>query len=95
MLAVVQRRAGELRGKAFTDLAALPECDVGTVEILGKPVHLTVHRTTQQTGDVLIVVQAARDRYFGITTQIQVEGFVVRPNGETAVAREELLWDYT
>lgn len=95
MTAVVQRRAGELRSKSFADLTALPEHDTGDVEILGKPVHLTVHRNIQDSGDVLVVVQAARDRYFGITTQIRVEGFIARPNGETAQAPERLLWDYT
>ena len=90
----VEARAGELRHKAFSELVSLPEWDTVNLDLSGEPVHLTVFRATRADDEVLVVVQAARERFLGIFTEIRVVGFLARPSGERAEAPEELLWDY-
>ena len=91
----VLRTSQDLRAKSYEELAKLPERDTRIIIILDKPVHLTVHLASRDTNELLVVVQAMRDLWFGITTQIRVEGFIARANGEKLKAPETLLWDYT
>ena len=95
MMEAVLRTSKDLRAKSYEELAKLPERDTRIIIILDKPVHLTVHLASRDTNELLVVVQAMRDLWFGITTQIRVEGFIARANGEKLKAPETLLWDYT
>jgi hypothetical protein len=94
MTAHVQSRAAELRRKSFQELSTLPEAETGKVDLLGNPVQLTVYRTVRTVDELLVVVQAARPRLFGMFTQIRVEGFLARSSGDQSDAPEKLLWDY-
>ena len=90
----MQARAATLRGKPFHELVALPEIDAAKLEIHGKPVQLNIYRTSHAENEILVVVQAARRRYFGIFKETRVEGFIARPTGELRDAPEKLLWPY-
>jgi hypothetical protein len=94
MTARVLSRAAELRRKSFRELSSLPETDTGKVDVLGNQVQLTIYRTARTADELLVVVQAARPRLFGIFTEIRVEGFLAKSNGDQADAPEKLLWDY-
>ena len=85
----------ELREKSFADLKSLPEAETRELAIRGKRVKLAVYRAPQSPQRALVVVQAARDRWFGITTEIYAAGFVVSSNGEKLDAPDEMLWDYS
>lgn len=95
MTAKVQARAAELRQKSFAELAALPEVDSRHLEVMGRRVEFTVYRSLRDDENLLVVVQALRDRYFGLSTEIRVEGFLANPSGGRVEAPEESLWDYT
>jgi hypothetical protein len=95
MAAKVQSRASQLRRMSFAELGALPEVDSGDIEVMGQRVLFTVYRTVRNGEELLVVVQAARDRYFGLAKDIRVEGFLANPSGERVEAPEKLLWEYT
>ena len=95
MTAKVRSRASELRQKSFSELAALPEVESGDLDLLGHRISLTVYRSARAAEELLVVVQAARHRYFGLFTEIRAEGFLANTSGERIEAPEKLLWDYT
>jgi len=95
MTAKVQSRASELRQRSFAELAALPEVESGNLDLMGHRVLFTVYRSARAAEELLVVVQAARQRYFGLFTEIRVEGFLANPSGDRVDAPEKLLWDYT
>ena len=91
----VKRRVEELQRRSFADLEALPEFDTQTVQVANAIVTMTVYRTRRPDGHLLVVVQACRERLFGIYHNVFAEGFVASANGTRSEATEELLWDYT
>ena len=95
MTAKVQARASELRQRSFVELAALPEVESGDLDLMGHRVLFTVYRSEHAAEELLVVVQAARQRYFGMFTEIRVEGFLANPSGDRVEAPEKLLWNYT
>jgi len=80
---------------SFDELAALPASDVENIDIPGEKIFICVYRSARGADELLIVVQGARERYFGMLHEVRVEGFLARSNGERRDAPEELLWDYT
>ena len=94
MAAVAKALCEQLRRKSFQELASLPESDTSRIEVLGKPVNLTVYRSRRSADDVLVVVQAYRERYLGMAAEIRLSGFIARAHGEFVDAPEEALWDY-
>jgi hypothetical protein len=94
MVASVRSRIGELRAKSFGELAALPERETRRIEVSGKSASLDTYRIYRSSDELLIVVQAYRARFFGLSEQIRAEGFLASSNGETAEAPEPLLRDY-
>jgi hypothetical protein len=46
-------------------------------------------------GETLIVVQAHRERFFGISASVIAEGFIASTDGATVDAPAGSLWDYT
>jgi hypothetical protein len=91
---LVRARLAALRSKPFGELQALPEVHTDQVLVHEKPVNFSVFREAQESGRVLIAVQAFRKTLGGMSTQICVEGFLAAPSGELTEATEELLWDY-
>jgi hypothetical protein len=94
MAALARAHAEELRRKSFQALASLPEVDTSSIQVLGKPVSLTIYRNSRSADEVLVVVQAFRERYLGMAAEIRLSGFIARANGELQDAPEEALWDY-
>jgi hypothetical protein len=94
MNSIVRSRIRDLRSRSFTELGLLPEAETTQLKIGGESVSLSVYRGPHTENGLLIVVQALRDRYWGISTEIQVEGFIARSSGEMAEAAEEALWDF-
>jgi hypothetical protein len=95
MAARVETRVGELRRRSFDQLAELPDSNAETIDIPGEKIFICVYRTERDADELLIVVQGARERYFGILHEMRVEGFLARSTGERIDAPKELLWDYT
>jgi hypothetical protein len=93
MIRQVQERVRGLRSMSHADLKALPATATESVQILGKTVALTVYRDNHPNDELLIAVQAFRDRPLG-SASIHVEGFVCSSSGEKSNAAEELLWDF-
>jgi hypothetical protein len=85
----------ELRERSFAELKSLPEAETRELAIRGKRVQLAIYRAPQSPERALVVVQAARHRWFGITTEIYAAGFVVSSSGEKLDASDEMLWDYS
>jgi hypothetical protein len=94
MVEAVQSRLADLRKLSFPEIQALPEAATTESEILGTRVKFTVYRAPQSPDRTLVVAQALRDRWFGITTEIHVAGFIASSSGEKLEASEKLLWDY-
>jgi hypothetical protein len=94
MVASVQSRVAELRNLSFSEIQALPESETSELEMLGKRIRLSVYRASKSPDRTLVVAQAFRDRWFGISAEIRAAGFVISSTGEKSEASEEMLWDY-
>ena len=95
MASAVKSQAADLRAKSYFELLGLPAMDSRRVEMSGKIVTFTVFRVIQSQHQLLVVVQALRDRLAGLSTEVYVSGFVASANGELVDATETLLWDYS
>jgi hypothetical protein len=93
--ASVKSQLAELRSKSYEELEALPESHTSTIEIARKRVTFTIYRERRANGETLVVVQAHRDRLFGIWASVFVEGFISSASGVKVDAPEESLWEYT
>lgn len=91
----VKARLAALRSMPFIEVAALPEVASENVDLGGQRVMLSVYRAARPTGETLIVVQANRQRLFGIYSNVWAEGFLILPSGQTVDAPEQLMWEYT
>jgi hypothetical protein len=94
MLSVVAARIEPLRQLGPADIDALPRT---AKEVVASPrgriaVH-TYHDVLPGNGH-LIVVQALRDHWFGITTAIQIDGFVLDSQGVRRPLSEEETWPF-
>jgi hypothetical protein len=94
MIAKVRSRIGELRAKSYRELAGLPERETRNIDVSGKSAALNTYRISRSSDEVLIVVQIYRARFFGLSEEIHVEGFLASSTGKTAEAPEQLLADY-
>lgn len=86
-------------------VVALQQLDVATIEglpaqrredipALGKVAVIEYHDVTDE-GDHRVVVQAARQRWFGMFTATAVDGFVLRKEGGRRPLTEPEKWPYT
>jgi hypothetical protein len=95
MQTCAQKRPSELWALSFEELSSLPESETRQIDILGERVQLTVYRASELPDQTLVVVQAVRERWFGIMHSVHAVGFIVSPSGQKRDAPEEKLWDYT
>ena len=89
---LVTSRADELRRLPDAAVATLP---VAAPETLpdGKTV-VTVYCHSLPDGGYRVVVQGGRPLLFGMYTAIEVDGFVLLPNGTRRALTEEETWDF-
>ena len=89
--AIVLERLGRL---AETDADTLLIMDGQSTETLADGISVSLYHETLENGAHKFVVQALKPRWFGLTTAIEVDGFVIEPNGERRTLVEEEMWTY-
>ena len=91
---VVADRVKALQQLDFGAIKALPGQSKESVPSLGKIAIIRYHEVAK-TGEHLVVVQALRQRWFGLSTAIEVDGFVVGPDGARRPMAEQEKWPFT
>ncbi|HKW80317.1 MAG TPA: hypothetical protein VJQ49_04850 [Casimicrobiaceae bacterium] len=94
MRELVADRMKELRQLDFDAVKTLPAHMKMAAPPLGK-VKISQHHNVTKTGDHMVVVQAARERWLGIFTAIEVDGFVITSDGTRRALAEREKWDFT
>lgn len=89
--------ADRLKKLQQLDLTAVKSLPAQTKEILSSLGNVTLaqyHDVTTR-GEHRVVVQAVRPRWFGLFTAIEVDGFVVVPDGTRRPLAEQERWPFT
>ena len=94
MDALVDEQLRVLRQKGIDELVELPKCTDIVAELDGRKVEVfTIH--DEKDGEHLIVVQAARKRWGGITAAVSAQGFKIGASREITSLSQEELYDFT
>jgi hypothetical protein len=88
---IVADRLVRLKGLDSTALESLPP---HTTEALTSKVTVTQYHEAHWTGKRKVVVQASRSRWLGTLDDVEVDGFVVAPDGTRRPLTEEEKWPY-
>jgi hypothetical protein len=94
MRGVVADRVKALQQLDLSALKALPAQMKEAVPSLGKVQIIQYHEVTN-TGEHMLVVQALRQRWLGLFTAIEVDGFVIVPDGTKRALLEQEKWAFT
>jgi hypothetical protein len=94
LLEAVRSRAAALQQLDVTAIEGLPTQRREELPALGKVAVIEYHDVTDE-GDHRVVVQAARQRWFGMFTATAVDGFVLRKDGGRRSLTEPEKWPYT
>jgi hypothetical protein len=94
MRGLVADRVKTLRQLDFDAIKALPPQKKETALSLGK-VEVIQYHDVVKTGEHLVVVQALRPRWLGLFTAIEVDGFVMAPDGTSRPLAEQERWPFT
>ena len=65
-----------------------------STEELAEGISINLYHEALGGGAHKFVVQALKPRYLGLTTAIEVDGFVVEPSGATRPLAEDETWKY-
>lgn len=78
------------------DLASIKSLPARTREVLSTRSKIAVirHHDVTETGDHRVVVQAVRQRWLGLFTAIEVDGFVAAPDGTRRPLAEKEKWPF-
>lgn len=95
MQKIVREKIVQLMSLGDEDLAALPKYTEEVTQIDQRQVAVGVHHEVLPDGSHKIVVQVIQNRYFGISTHIDVAGFIVARDGVRREVAESELWDYS
>lgn len=90
--ALVADRVARLRALQVSTVQSLP--NVVSEDIAAGKTKLHQYHDVLNSGEHMVVVQAMEDRWFGIFTAIEVDGFVVTTDGMKRSLREEEKWDF-
>jgi len=90
----VRSRVEALQRLDSDAVGGLPAQQREDIPSLGKVAVVQYHDVTDG-GDHRVVVQAARPRWFGIFTAIEVDGFVLEKDGTKRPLSEPEKWPYT
>jgi len=91
---LVDRRLDALRQQTAEELWNLPACTEETIDIDGGKVQLfTIHDKNNE--EHLVVVQATRTRWAGITAKVIARGIKVSANRSIRSLTDEELYDFT
>jgi hypothetical protein len=93
MREVVEDRLKVLGQLDFDAIKALPAQKRETAPSLGK-VEVIQYHDVANTGEHLVVVQALRSRWLGLSTAIEVDGFVMAPDGTKRPLVEQEKWPF-
>jgi hypothetical protein len=93
MRAIVTDRVANLRK---LDVAALKALPPQSTEVLSseEKVTLAQYHEISESGEHKIIVQITRSRWLGLSTAIEVEGFVVVADGTRRPLADQEKWDY-
>jgi hypothetical protein len=95
MKAIVRETIDRLKRLDDDVLRALPEYAEDVTEIDGKKVVIGTHHEVLTDDSHKIVVQAIQQRWLGMMTRIEVDGFVIDRSGARRSALEQELWDFS
>lgn len=90
---LVALRVAELRRLNVSEIEGLPPHRTESLEG-DVPTTISVYHDVSEGDEHLIVVQATRDRWGGLSTLIAVNGFVVTTTGEPRSLTEKEKWNY-
>jgi hypothetical protein len=90
---VVTDRVRALEQLGFAAIKTLPAQKKETVPSLGK-VEIIQYHDVGKTGEHIVVVQGLRQRWLGLSTAIEVDGFVVAPDGTRRPLAEQEKWPF-
>ena len=94
MDALVDEQLRVLRQKGIGELMELPKCTEVVTELDGRKVEIfTIH--DEKDDEHLIVVQATRKRWGGMTAAVSAQGFKIGVNREIKSLTREELYDFT
>lgn len=94
MRSIVTGRVAKLQELDAVALRSLPAHSKETVPSNRKIVVSQYHEVTE-TGEHRIVVQVIQDRWLGLSTAIEVDGFVLEADGTRRPLTETEKWPYT
>ena len=94
VLEIVRSRVAALQRLDMAALEGLPAQRREELPALGKVAVVEYHNVNDE-GDHRIIVQAARQRWFGMFTATAVDGFVLRKDGERRPLTDPEKWPYT
>jgi len=88
---IVAERLVRLKALDSMELESLPS---HTTEALAAKITVTQYHEVDGPGEHKIVVQASQPRWLGIMDDVEVDGFVVAPDGTKRPLGEEEKWPY-
>lgn len=94
MREMVAERLRSLQQLDLGAIKALPAQTKETAPSLGK-VEIVQYHDTGKAGEHMVIVQALRQRWLGLSTAIEVDGFVVAPDGTRRPLSEQEKWAFT
>jgi hypothetical protein len=90
---VVTDRVRALEQLGLAAIKTLPAQKKEAVPSLGK-VEIIQYHDVGKTGEHIVVVQGLRQRWLGLSTAIEVDGFVVAPDDTRRPLAEEEKWPF-
>jgi hypothetical protein len=79
---------------AERSLDALASMEDHSAEELSEGISINLYHEALGSGAHKFVVQALKPRYLGLSTAIEVDGFVIEPNGAKRPLAEDETWKY-
>jgi hypothetical protein len=93
MREAVAERVAKLRQLDMAAIKLLPPVSQERPSSLGN-VTIATHHDVTETGEHQVVVQAVKPRWFGISTAIEVDGFVIVGDGTKRPLAEPEKWPF-
>ena len=88
----VAERVNKLRSLDHAGVQSLPSL-VREVLLEGK-IRIAQYHDVLSSGEHMVVVQALRDRLLGLSTAIEIDGFVVSNDGSRRALSDEETWPF-
>ena len=88
---MIESEISRLRKLGYTDVSALPEAEGKEITLATKKCSLTSYVQRLDTGELLVTIQVARPRLFGLMSMHRENGLIFSQHGQVREATDQEL----